>query len=137
MVDPVLTSKLAVLKRCLSRVREEYRGDPRRLEIAAVEDSIVLNLQRACESAIDLAMHCVAQRKLGLPQNSREGFTLLGTAGLLPADAAERMRRMVGFRNLAVNDYGRLDRAVVLRILAERLDDFEEFAAAIVRIGPG
>ena len=45
------------------------------------QDSILLNLQRCCEAAIDLAMHWVRVRRLGLPQESREAFTLLHDAG--------------------------------------------------------
>jgi uncharacterized protein YutE (UPF0331/DUF86 family) len=60
----------------------------------------VLNLQRACETAIDLAMCVVSQRKLGVPQDSRDAFALLQTAGILPADLATRMQKMVGFRNV-------------------------------------
>lgn len=57
------------------------------------QDAIILNLQRACEAAIDLAMYVVNQRRLGTPQESRDAFALLQTAGILPADLATRMQR--------------------------------------------
>lgn len=40
-------------------------------------DMIILNLQRACEAVLDLAMYIVSTRKLGLPQNKRQAFVLL------------------------------------------------------------
>ena len=42
-----------------------------------MQDSIILNIQRACEASIDLAMHIVSDLKLGLPKTSREAFKLL------------------------------------------------------------
>jgi len=36
------------------------------------QDSIILNLQRACEASIDAAMHLVRVKRLGIPQESRD-----------------------------------------------------------------
>ena len=97
-----------------------------------VEDSIVLNLQRACEAAIDLALRLVSLNRLGVPQESRAAFELLESAGMLDAELSGRMKRMVGFRNIAVHDYQRLSRPILLAILEERLGDFEAFSRAVV-----
>jgi uncharacterized protein YutE (UPF0331/DUF86 family) len=40
---------------------------------------------------------------------------------------AYRMARMVGFRNVAVHDYQRLNLDIVKAIIVERLDDFRAF----------
>ncbi|NLL42600.1 MAG: DUF86 domain-containing protein, partial [Firmicutes bacterium] len=60
-------------------VKEEYAGDETTLQNCTKQDSIVLNLQRAIEAKIDIAMHIdiFAQEKWGLPQNSRDAFHLL------------------------------------------------------------
>ncbi len=36
------------------------------------QDSIILNLHRACEASIDAAMHLVRVKRLGIPQESRD-----------------------------------------------------------------
>ena len=97
------------------------------------QDAIVLNLQRACETAIDLAMYVISQRRLGLPQESRDAFALLQTAGILPSELAGRMQRMVGFRNVAVHEYTRLNLDIVLTIITKHLDDFRTFSSTIVK----
>lgn len=38
---------------------------------------------------------------------------------------------MVGFRNLIVHDYARIDDALVYAVLQDHLDDFAQFAAAV------
>ena len=88
------------------------------------QDSVVINIQRACEAAIDLGMHLVAQRNLGVPQTSRDAFTLLETAKILSASTAKQMRAMVGFRNIVIHNYQELDTSILERtfVRARRVD---------------
>ncbi len=135
MPDDVLLNKVATIERCVARVREVYGGDPRNLrQDLTRQDSVLLNLQRACEAAIDLAMHLVSARRLGIPQESREAFDLLRDAGLLAPDLSEAMRRMVGFRNVAVHDYRKLDLAIVQSILDRHLGDFLAYTRAVLAL---
>ncbi|TKB67411.1 MAG: DUF86 domain-containing protein [Nitrospira sp.] len=134
MADDVILNKAASIERCLQRIEEEYAGNEQNLVgNQTKQDAIVLNLQRACETAIDLAMYVVSQRKLGVPQDSRDAFSLLQTAGILSANPAQRMQRMVGFRNVAVHEYTRLNLDVVHAIISKQLDDFRTFSATIVK----
>jgi uncharacterized protein YutE (UPF0331/DUF86 family) len=137
MADDVVLNKAANIERCLQRILEEYAGDNQNLLANQTkQDAIVLNLQRACETAIDLAMYVISKRRLGVPQESRDAFTLLQTAGILSADLAIRMQRMVGFRNVAVHEYTRLNLEVVQAIIAKQLDDFRAFSSTIVKAFP-
>jgi len=134
MTDDIILNKAASIERCLHRIQEEYAGNKQNLTANQTkQDAIVLNLQRACETAIDLAMYVVSQRKLGVPQDSRDAFALLQTAGILPNDLAQRMQRMVGFRNVAVHEYARLNLDVVRTIITKQLDDFRTFSSTIVK----
>lgn len=128
-MDDFTLNKAAAIERCLRRVREVYGGDDRNLrEDLTRQDSIVLNLQRACEAAIDLAMHLIREHRLGIPQDSREAFDLLAGAGLYPPASAEKLRRMVGFRNVAVHDYQALNLDIVREIIRTHMDDLAAFA---------
>jgi uncharacterized protein YutE (UPF0331/DUF86 family) len=75
----------------------------------------------------------VRVHRLGVPQDSREAFDLLERAGQLDAVLAGRMKRMVGFRNVAVHDYQRLNLDIVRSIVHERLDDFLAFTTLLLR----
>ena len=134
MADDVVLNKAATIERCLQRVLNEYAGDKQNLVANQTkQDAIILNLQRACETAIDLAMYVVSQRKLGVPQDSRDAFVFLQTSGIIPADLATRMQHMVGFRNIAVHEYTRLNLDVVRAIIIKQLDDFRTFSSTIVK----
>jgi uncharacterized protein YutE (UPF0331/DUF86 family) len=59
-----------------------------------------------------------------------EVFSTLAALGVISEELAARLRTAVGFRNIAVHHYDRVDWAVVFAISIRHLDDFREFAAA-------
>jgi len=132
-IDNILINKSETVRRCLRRIHEEYQGDPKNLDHITKQDSIVLNLQRACEACIDLAMHIVSERRLGVPQHSRDAFELLQRHGIINQEIADRLKAMVGFRNIAVHDYQSLRIEILQSILDKRLHDFEEFLKAVAK----
>jgi uncharacterized protein YutE (UPF0331/DUF86 family) len=128
MPDDVILAKVEIIERCLRRIREEYAGTPAHLhENWTRQDSILLNLERACQASIDLALRLVAMKGLGFPKESRDAFELLASGGHLSADLARALQRMVGFRNLAVHNYRKLDLVIVQAIIETRLEDFAAF----------
>jgi uncharacterized protein YutE (UPF0331/DUF86 family) len=137
-MDDVVLNKAAIIERCVRRVREEHAGDDRRLtEDITRQDSIILNLQRACEAAIDLAMHLVRVHRLGIPQESRDAFKMLSEAGRLPPPLADSLMRMVGFRNVAIHDYRALNLEIVKAIIARHLEDLLGFGEFAVKASGG
>ena len=77
MADDVVVQKLASIDRCLASVRRYVAGDLEMLTDPMVLDAVVLNLQRACELAIDAACREVSRRGLGVPADSGDAFTIL------------------------------------------------------------
>jgi len=110
---------------------KEYAGDPSRLENFTHQDAIILNLERACQAAIDLAMHIVARDHLGIPQSSAQAFDLLAEVRRIGPALAAKMRRMVGFRNIAIHQYQELKLNIVRRVVENASNDFVEFCAAL------
>lgn len=133
-MDDVKLNKAAIIERCVARIREEYGGDGRNLyENYTKQDSIILNIQRACEAVIDMAMHEVRLHHLGVPQESREAFSLLYQAGLITKELGDHMMAMVGFRNVAVHDYQERNLDIVKQIVEKHLDDFLDFAKTMIK----
>jgi len=128
--DDVLLNKSAIIERCIRRIREEYAACPALDDYTRV-DALTLNVERACQAAIDLAMHTVASAHLGIPQSSAEAFSLLEKAGILSQPLAKTMRAMCGFRNVAIHQYEDLD-LDILRWVAERgCEDWSQFCALL------
>lgn len=128
----IVERKLDSLRRCLARVSSRCPAST--AELAAdvdAQDVLVLNLSRAVQLCVDLAAHVVAARDLRPPDTMGQAFERLHEAGLLDEALALRLRKAVGFRNIAVHAYDVLDWAIVLSIATDWLADFEAFARMI------
>jgi uncharacterized protein YutE (UPF0331/DUF86 family) len=133
MIDAdVVYAKVGNVQRCLRRIKDVTGLDPARLSDIDVQDIFVLNLQRAIQSAIDLAAHAVSDGGIGVPAVLKENFSLLKDAKVLEPGLADRMERMVGFRNIAVHDYQNLEIEILKSILTHHLVDLEDFCQVIL-----
>ncbi len=128
--DAVSLNKAAIIERCIRRMREEYAADPE-LENYTHLDALILNIERACQATIDLAMHRVAQSHLGIPQSSADAFSLLQKAEIINPDLASRMSKMAGFRNIAIHQYQDLETEVIHHIMQHGIQDIIAFATAM------
>lgn len=137
MPSDILINKAASIERAVARAREEYQQDPDSFANSYTrQDAAILNIQRACEAALDMGQHLIRQQKLGVPQSSRDVFELLARAGLIEQNLADNLKRMVGFRNIAVHDYQKLQLPIVVSIITQHLDDFLEYSKTLL-IRPG
>jgi uncharacterized protein YutE (UPF0331/DUF86 family) len=132
MKNDVILNKISVIERCLIRVQEVYSNDPANLRDFTKQDSIILNIQRACEAAIDLAMHIISEQRLGLPQNSRDAFDMLHGSGIIDENTSKRLKAMVGFRNIAVHDYQTINNDILNQIVNKHLSDFTDYTRQIL-----
>lgn len=134
MVDDVLLNKATTIERCVARAREEYDRDPDTFDRDFTrQDAAILNIQRACEAALDMGHHLIRRDGLGLPQSARDVFRLLASAGRIDADLADSLMRMVGFRNIAVHDYQTLHLPMTIKVITKHLDDFLRFSETVLK----
>ncbi len=132
----LLGGYVAILRDLAGTPLDDYRADPRNY------GSGERFLQLAIETALSVGHHLVAARGLGQPTTYAEVFVLLGRGGILDPDFAASLEPMARMRNRLVHVYQDIDPAFVHQLLATRLDDFDRFAAEVVRYldrapGPG
>jgi uncharacterized protein YutE (UPF0331/DUF86 family) len=99
---------------------------------ADVQDIVVLNLSRAVQLCVDMATHVLSTTGASVPETMGEAFRQMAARHLLDGDLAERLTKAVGFRNIAVHSYERINWAIVHAIATRHLDDFRAFATAVV-----
>lgn len=133
-MDDIILNNAASLERYLQRIEEEYQGSETEFEKNYTkQDAIILNLLRACETAIDMGAHIIRIKSLGLPQSSREIFVLLENANIIPEKMSQKLQAMVGFRNIAIHNYMKLDIAIIRSILKNDLNSLLEFSKLLVQ----
>ncbi len=97
--------------------------------------------RRACERLLQVSIECVidicglivAGLRLGLPAEEDDLFEKLEQAGIISPARKEALKRMKGFRNILVHEYGRVDDLMVYEVLQTRMDDFEAFKREILK----
>lgn len=90
-------------------------------------------LHLAIETCMDIAEHIVADRRLGIPETGAGSFELLTAASVLPEDLGASLVKMVGFRNILVHDYARIDHARVLAIVRTDVADLQRLREVVLR----
>jgi len=128
----VVLAKLDTIDRCLARIEKVHGERGGNLLPIDVDDITALNLQRAIQAAIDLATHVVAAESYGSPDSMADAFTLLERRGVIDSGLTDRLRRLVGFRNIVIYEYQSIDPAVVETIVEHHLGDLRGLGARIV-----
>ncbi|MFT3814229.1 MAG: DUF86 domain-containing protein [Acidovorax sp.] len=127
-----LTQKSTRLERCVRRAREEYALAADFQHDYSRQDAAILNVQRACELAIDMGNMVIAHEGWELPASAREVFATLHQRRLIDAALAASLARMVGFRNLAVHEYESLDMAIVASVIQRETDALLHLAGQLL-----
>lgn len=125
----VLIAKLGQLQDVIERIQSKR---PATLEVLLndrdVQDILSKNIERAVQICVDIATHIATSSGMS-PKTAGESFKMLVAAGALDESVAKAMTNAVGFRNIAVHDYVRIDWEIVMTIAGEGLDDLRAFGA--------
>jgi uncharacterized protein YutE (UPF0331/DUF86 family) len=134
MVSETLLNKAAALEKCVARAKEEYEKDTESFENDNTrQDAAILNIERACETALDMGHVYIRENKLGIPQSSRNVFELLAEGNVISKEFSETLKKMVGFRNIAIHDYQSIKFPIILEIIKTHLDDLLKFSKILVK----
>jgi uncharacterized protein YutE (UPF0331/DUF86 family) len=130
-----IDARLEALQRCITRIESRRAQSAKSLEADIDrQDILSLNLTRAIQLCVDIAMHLAADRELPTTGAMGSAFSTLADASLIDPHLAQRLRAAVGFRNVAVHRYSDIDWAIVHHITHEGLEDFQAFARAITQM---
>lgn len=89
------------------------------------------HLRRALEALLDIGRHILAKQGLGKPDSYRQIILAMGAHKIIPADFADRILGMAGYRNRLTHGYADISAGELWAILQTRLDDFEQFFRCI------
>jgi uncharacterized protein YutE (UPF0331/DUF86 family) len=118
----VLEEALMNLEQLKALSKEEFLSDFR--NYGAAERF----LQIAIEVLSDIGNHVIASRNLGSVSTMNDVPRRLHEHNLISTDLSEEWIKMVGFRNIIVHDYVRLNRSIVYDVVAEKLPFIRKIA---------
>lgn len=129
----IILLKVESIEKCIKRIEEKLNLLNYNIEDYDIQDVIVLNLQRACQQSIDLAMFICAEMKYGVPKDSLDAFSKLLEKNIITQDIFKNMKGMIGFRNIAIHQYQRIDYSIVEYVIKNKLFDFYEYNNLIMK----
>ena len=128
----VIEQKLESLRRCLQRIEAKCPADAQTLAADPdLQDIVSLNLSRAVQVCVDIGAHLISGMDVAPPDTMGQTFDLLAQAGVLTAELASKLKKAVGFRNIAVRSYEAINWQIVHSIARSHLVDFAEFARVV------
>ncbi len=91
-------------------------------------------LQACVEAILAISHHLIAQVGFSSPERQLDTVSILAREGVISDPAlAERLPRMVRFRNLLVNRYWQVEPEIVWGVLVGDLEDLRQFCQQISR----
>ncbi|MCF8084315.1 MAG: DUF86 domain-containing protein [Deltaproteobacteria bacterium] len=135
MVDrDIILAKTTSVKKHLSRIVEKRNVDLSSfMEDVDRQESILFNLQMAIQNCIDIAAHIISEEGLGVPGSNNEMFYMLQENGYIDIQLAEKMVKAVGFRNLVVHEYGKIELEQVLEVAQNNIEDLQAYLLSIFK----
>lgn len=89
-------------------------------------------LQLSIEACVDIAEMIISDQRLTTPQTATESIEILGNEGILESAFSKEFAKAVGFRNILIHDYVKIDYQIVLANLKNNLSDFHRFIKEIL-----
>ena len=130
----VLAEKLESLRRCVRRIEEKKPGNVDQLkQDIDLQDILVLNLTRAVQLSVDIGSHIISNADHAAPQTMGNVFTILQQIGAISASTCHRLKKAVGFRNVAIHQYEAINWEIVYAVCEHSIQDFRHFALEISR----
>ena len=134
MVDKdLILAKAGSVKSHLNRVYEKRNVDlDNFIKDIDRQESILFNIQTAVQNCIDIAAHIISEESFGVPGSTTEMLYILEKNGYLDNDLTQKMVKAVGFRNLIVHEYGKIELEQVYKIAQDDINDVNEYLKAII-----
>jgi uncharacterized protein YutE (UPF0331/DUF86 family) len=124
----LLARKVAAIRDAVARIRSVL--PPTASTFASdrtTREVVTFNLFLALQEAIALAAHWLADEGEAVPGTYGEVFVALGTAGVIDAALAARLRAEAGLRSLVAHQYGVLDFDRIFTVARDELEDLLTF----------
>lgn len=128
----LLKSKLHSIVNCLERIKsKEPITKEKLIQDLDAQDVISINLERAVQQVVDIAVHIISEKNLSLPKTMADSVVALHNLGIIDETSMKNLISAIGFRNLAVHQYDKLDWAIVSDICNHKISVFKDFVRAI------
>lgn len=123
-----LEENISILKKLRKYTKTEFLSEPERY------GSAERFLQLAIEIIADIGSHIISDNKYGEVDTYADIARILCKKKHITTKQRERWISMVGFRNILVHGYTKIDRSVVFSVLQNNLKDLESLSKQFAKL---
>ena len=128
----IVISKISHIENNLQRLKEKQKITLEELKKNSdLQDVILHNLQLSIQGCIDLASHIISDEGWMVPDTLAGLFDVLSKHKIIPEELNDRLKKMVGFRNIIIHEYGTIDLNKVHSILTQDMQDIYSYLKLI------
>lgn len=128
----IIENKISAIKKYLKIISGYKKYAQKEIEADLnLRGAVERYLYLAVQATIELAEATVAYKKLRKPQTMAESFEILQEEKIIGSDLAQKLIKMVGFRNIIAHDYEKINYAIVYDVLHTGAKDIEKFIKII------
>ena len=129
----VLEKKIDSILRCLNWIEGRLpKTETKFFNDYDAQDVVILNLTRAVQLSVDIATHILSSTQAFIPPTMADAFVALERTDIITAEIADKMKRAVGYRNVAVHAYDDINLSITYEIAQKHLGDFKQFIQQIL-----
>ena len=81
---------------------------------------------------VDIATYILANNDQAVPTTMAEAFASLEHLKIITPNIADKMKRSIGYRNVAVHNYDDIDLIITYDIARHHLGDFKDYIKQII-----
>lgn len=124
----VILAKIEHLLNFLKRLEEKRPSHKEELvNNYDLQDIISINLERAVQLSVDIALHIIGDTEEKIPDTMAESFSVLAKLNIIPNELMEKLKKSVGFRNISIHEYKKIDWEIVYEIITKHLTNFKDY----------
>ncbi len=90
-------------------------------------------LQLSIQILIDIGQLVITEKQFSRPDDPQEIFSVLYNKKIVSSNLVEKLSGIVGFRNILVHEYGKIDKEKVYQYLQEDIDIFDKYKKEILK----
>ncbi len=106
----IIKAKINHIERSLQRLKEKQNVTLAEFERNPdLQDIILHNLQLSIQGCVDIASHIISDEGWIVPDTLAGLFDILMEHKIISQELNEQLKKMVGFRNIIINEYGTID----------------------------
>lgn len=121
----IVDKKIDSIIRCVERVQSRIpETENLFLNDLDAQDVLVLNITRAVQLSVDVAMHLCVTSDKAIPETMASSFDCVYHLGIIDKELVIKMKKSVGYRNIAVHNYDDIDLFLTYLIAKNYMSDF-------------